>query len=118
MIEISLTQALALYSSALGLTIGGIWLYTELSIRRPQRHLGDQFLWRCTFCGCTYLDEGAQRISQCPRCESFNAVEEAASRPNAARFEAALETAEAANGRNTSRRKRHHQRRRGPRRRR
>ena len=115
MIEISLTQALALYSSVLGLTIGGIWLYTELSIRRPQRHLGEQFLWRCTFCGCTYLDEGAQRFSQCPRCESFNAVEEATSKANATRFEAALETAEAADGRNTSRRKRHHQRRRGPR---
>ena len=118
MIEIGLTQALALYSAVLGLTVGGIWLYTELSIRRPQRHLGEQFLWRCTFCGCTYLDEGAQRVSRCPRCESLNAVEEAASRANASLKEAALETAEAADGRNTSRRKRHHQRRRGPRRRR
>ena len=118
MIEISLTQALALYSAVLGLTISGIWLYTELSIRRPQRHLGEQFLWRCTYCGCTYLDEGAQRVSRCPRCESFNAVEEAASRANASLREVALESAEAAAGRNASRRKRHHQKRRGPRRRR
>ncbi len=61
MIEISLTQALAVYSAVLGLTIGAIWLYTELSIRRPQRLLGEQFLWRCSFCGCTYLDEAAQK---------------------------------------------------------
>ena len=118
MIEISLTQALAIYSAILGLTVSGIWLYTELSIRRPQRHLGEQFLWRCTFCGCTYLDEGAQRVSQCPRCESFNAVEEAASRANATRLDETPQTAEALPGRNTSRRKRRHQRRRGPRRRR
>ncbi len=114
MIEISLTEALAIYSTILGLTISGIWLYTELSIRRPQRHLGEQFLWRCTFCGCTYLDEGAQHISQCPRCESFNAVEEAASRATT-RFEETPQTADPLAGRNTSRRKRHHQRRRGPR---
>ncbi len=118
MIEISLTQALAVYSAVLGLTIGAIWLYTELSIRRPQRLLGEQFLWRCSFCGCTYLDEAAQLVSRCPRCESFNAVEEGASRAHVAQVEAPRETAEAAVGRNTSRRKRHHQRRRGPRRRR
>ncbi len=118
MIEISLTQALAVYSAVLGLTIGVIWLYTELSIRRPQRLLGEQFLWRCSFCGCTYLDEGAQQVSKCPRCESFNAVEEAARRANVAQVEAPREADETAAGRNTSRRKRHHQRRRGPRRRR
>ncbi len=44
MIEISLTQALTIYSAVLGLTAAGIWLYTELSIRRPQRLLGRQFL--------------------------------------------------------------------------
>lgn len=118
MIEISLTQGLAVYTAVLGLTIGGIWLYTELSIRRPQRHLGEQFLWRCSFCGCTYLDAGARRISKCPRCESFNAVEEATHRVNLPQIEAPNEAPEAAAGRNTSRRKRHHQRRRGPRRRR
>jgi len=115
MIEITLSQALALYSAALGLTVSGIWLYTELSVRRPQRHLGDQFLWRCTFCACTYLDEAAQRISQCPRCESFNAVEEATSRSNTSHIEETPQTTEGLAGRNTSRRKRHHQRRRGPR---
>ena len=118
MIEIGLTQALTVYSGLLGLMIGAIWLYTELSVRRPQRHLGEQFLWRCTFCGCTYLDESAERISECPRCESLNSAEEATSW---SRTEPPGPVpAESLEGpaRNTSRRKRHHQRRRGPRRRR
>lgn len=118
MIEITLTQALAVYSVLLALLIIGIWLYTELSVRRPQRHLGQQFLWRCSFCGCTYLDETAQRISECPRCESFNSVEEAAVAGNVAAVESSLHDPPGDPGRNTSKRKRHHQRRRGPRRRR
>ena len=118
MIEISLTQALAIYSAVLGLTVTGIWLYTELSVRRPQRLLGHQFLWRCSFCGCTYLDEDAQRLSKCPRCNSFNAVDEATGRNNWPVPESKLEMPDVEARRNTSRRKRHHQRRRGPRRRR
>ncbi len=117
MITIELPQALALYSILLGLLAGGIWLYTEINVRRPQRRLGQQFLWKCTFCGCTYLDEQAEELSQCPRCENFNAAGEAAV------FEVGDAGARMATGtgeppaRNTSRRKRHHRRRRGPRRR-
>jgi len=118
MIEISLTQALAIYSTVLGLTVTGIWLYTELTVRRPQRLLGQQFLWRCSFCGCTYLDEEAQHFSKCPRCNSFNAVDEATDRGGWPVVETEAETPEGAAGRNSSRRKRRHQRRRGPRRRR
>ena len=76
MIEISLTLALALYSVVLSLIVLAIFLYTELSVLRPQQHLGEQFLWKCTFCACTYLDESANPISQCPRCGSFNSIED------------------------------------------
>lgn len=76
MIEISLTFALALYSAVLALIVIVIFLYTELSVLRPQQHLGEQFLWKCTFCACTYLDESANPISQCPRCHSFNSLED------------------------------------------
>lgn len=117
MITIELPQALALYSILLGLLAAGIWLYTEIKVRRPQRRLGKQFLWKCTFCGCTYLDEQAEELSQCPRCENFNAAGEAAV------FEVgesgkrkALQPANAL-PRNSSRRKRHHRSHRGPRRR-
>jgi phage FluMu protein Com len=118
MIEIELPQALALYSILLGLLAAGIWLYTELTVRRPQRRLGQQFLWKCTFCGCTYLDQHAEKLSKCPRCENLNRADEAAV------FEITDSGARKATpppepvARNTSRRKRTGQRTRGPRRRR
>ncbi len=117
MIEIELPQALALYSILLGLLAAGIWLYTELTVRRPQRRLGQQFLWKCTFCGCTYLDEHAEKLSECPRCQNFNSAGEASV------FQindtgAHQSPAPDPSARNTSRRKRTGQRTRGPRRRR
>ena len=120
MIPISLTTALALYSAVLGVLALGIWLYTEATVRRSYRALGKQFLWRCVFCGYVYLDEGAEQLSQCPRCESFNSVSDAKARfvsSRAAPPETGQgETAEEPQ-RNTSHRKRPHQRHRGPRRR-
>jgi hypothetical protein len=115
MIEIELKWALVLYSGILGAIGIFIWSYTELSVRRPQQYLGKQFLWRCTFCGYTYLDETDEELSKCPRCESFVAATDAQ-----ARFvpvDTTSQTVDHDSGRNTSRRKRHHQRRRGPRRR-
>ncbi|NUM54012.1 MAG: hypothetical protein HUU46_10250 [Candidatus Hydrogenedentes bacterium] len=115
MIEIELKWALVLYSGILGAIGLFIWSYTEISVRRPQQYLGKQFLWRCTFCGYTYLDESDEEISKCPRCESFVAATDAK-----ARFvpvDSPEATPQQDSGRNTSRRKRHHQRRRGPRRR-
>lgn len=121
MIQLELTTALALYSAVLAALGAGIWIYTEFSVLRPQRNLGRQFLWRCVYCGYSYLDEHADRLSQCPRCESYNTVEEKEGRqdPN---LRHAVESApgdERPKGRrNPSIKKRPHQRRRGPRRRR
>lgn len=77
MIEIELTTAVVLYSGVLALIVAAIWLYTEVSVRRPQQLLGRQFLWRCTICGLSYLDEAATQLSKCPRCGSFNTPREA-----------------------------------------
>lgn len=76
MIEIQLTTALLLYSVLVALLGLGIWAYTEFAVTRPQQHLGQQFLWKCSFCACTYLDESAGTISQCPRCASYNAADD------------------------------------------
>lgn len=119
MFQIELSHAVALYSLILAIVIIAIWVYTELSVRRPQRSLGQQFLWQCTYCGCKYLDESAKNISQCPRCQSYNALEEEQNRPPDVRKETLSTEPDTARGaRNPSHRKRHHQRRRGPRRRR
>ena len=114
MIELELKWALVLYSGILGAIGLFIWFYTELFVKRPQQYLGKQFLWRCTFCGYTYLDETGEELSTCPRCESLVAATDAQ-----ARFVPVDAPAPALDndpGRNTSRRKRPHQRRRGPRR--
>jgi len=114
-------NALVLYSAALALVIVAIWIYTEVTTRRTYRALGKQFLWRCVFCGYTYLDEAAESISQCPRCGSFNSIDDRHARFVKTHTSAAatpLESGAPSKGRrNPSRRKRPQQRRRGPRRR-
>lgn len=122
MITIDLTTALALYSAILGLGVLAIWLYTALTVQRPQRALGKQFLWRCSFCTFVYLDEENEAISQCPRCESFNQAADRMTRapglqatPAAPRPPAPEEEAPR---RNPAKGKRPGARRRGPRRRR
>lgn len=122
MIALELKYALALYSSIIGLMALFIWVYTEIAVRRPHRFLGKQYLWRCIFCGYTYLDEAGDELSQCPRCESFNAASD-----KNARFVPVKGVADSPSRRdltavesptrNPSRRKRPHQRRRGPRKR-
>ncbi|MBX7255635.1 MAG: hypothetical protein K1Y02_04660 [Candidatus Hydrogenedentes bacterium] len=120
MIAIELKWALLLYASILGAMVLFVWVYTQVTVWRPHRYLGQQFLWRCSFCGYTYLDESHEHISQCPRCQSFNSATDANVRFVPARGETAPEamTDDALDSRrNPSRRKRPHQRRRGPRRR-
>lgn len=122
MIQIQLTTAVALYSAILCGMILAIWVYTEVTVRQSHRFLGNQFLWRCVFCGYTYLDEHAEAVSQCPRCASFNSLEDRDAKVVQPRTR--LHTSESDRGqplaehRNPSRRRRPHQRRRGPRRRR
>jgi hypothetical protein len=120
MIQIQITTALALYGAVIGLLIVCIWLYTEFFVHRTTRTLEKQSLWQCVFCGYTYLDEGAQELSQCPRCASFNSATDKHARfvPSRARQSEEDEPSADVEPRhpNPSRRKRPHQRRRGPRR--
>jgi len=119
MIQISLTAALILYSAILGVVVFAIWAYTELTVRRSYHVLEKQDLWRSVFCGYVYLDEGAEAVSRCPQCASFNSEDDkraryVKSRRSPARIDG---PAPSEPGRNTSHRKRPHQRRRGPRKR-
>ncbi|GMV95372.1 MAG: hypothetical protein AMXMBFR82_51500 [Candidatus Hydrogenedentota bacterium] len=121
MIAMELKWALVLYSSVLGAMALFIWLYTEITVRRPHRYLGKQYLWRCAFCGYNYLDESDDELSKCPRCESFNSATEERARFVPAQRKPAAQPAHALESelprKNPSRRKRPHQRRRGPRKR-
>ncbi len=114
-------NALVLYSAGLALVVLGIWVYTEVTTRHTRRALGKQFLWRCVFCGYTYLDEGAEALSQCPRCQSFSSVNDRHARfvkaPPPIAAEDQTQPAPAKSRRNPSHRKRPGQHRRGPRKR-
>lgn len=77
MITISLSQALLLYSAIILLGALAIWVYTQVTMQRVHRTLGRQYLWRCFYCAYSYLDEEAEAVSECPRCHSLNAREDA-----------------------------------------
>ncbi len=119
MIQLEIGQALILYSGILLVLAAGIWLYTEISAWRSHRTLGKQYLWRCVFCGFSYLDEQAETLSKCPRCESLNSATDKHARVVRVRGDVCDKPAQdaAAPRRNTSKRKRPTQRRRGPRKR-
>ncbi len=121
MIPLNLTTALAVYSAIIAGFALAIWVYTEIASQHVRRGLGKQFLWRCAFCGYTYLDEHAESVSQCPRCASYTSWEDKHARavkPSRQRIaELAPASSEQGKNRNTSKRKRPNQRRRGPRRR-
>ncbi len=119
MIQLEIGKALILYSGLLLGFAAAIWAYTEISAWRAHRTLGKQYLWRCVFCGFSYLDESAEHISKCPRCESLNSMEDKHARVVNVHAEspAVAEAGSPPAGRNTSKRKRPNQRRRGPRKR-
>jgi len=118
MIQISLTTAVMFYSTLIGLFVLGIWVLTEISARRKYFILEKQFLWRCLFCGYIYLDEEAEKVSRCPRCESYNSTEDRHAKYVTVHHEEEPVPVADTAARNTSHRKRPHQARRGPRRRR
>lgn len=119
MFEIELGRAMIMYSAVLACVAAGIWLHTELSISRPQQRLGKQYLWRCTICGYSYLDEEAAKLSRCPRCHSYNSTEDTGAHQGLHSDQPeANPDDDRDKGRNTSKQKRHGQSRRGPRRRR
>lgn len=129
MIQIGLTTALLIYGGMLLFGFVLMYVASELRASRMYRVLEKQFLWRCTFCGYLYLDEDAIALSQCPRCTSFNAMDDAQDRAvtsskqrlGVAGPEAEQDTEKADDAmprRNPARKKRHGQSHRGPRRRR
>ena len=114
MIEISLYTAIGLYGSVIIAGTLTMWIYTEVTAQRVHRVLESQNLWRCSFCGYTYLDERADEMSRCPRCASFNRLSDAGVKPYAVK-EPPREEREP-RGKNTSKSKQRGARSRGPRR--
>jgi phage FluMu protein Com len=77
MIQLQLTHAVVLYAGIIGILAIAIWIYTEFSVTRTRTKLTKQHLWRCTYCGYTYLDDSGVSVTRCPRCENLNGAQEA-----------------------------------------
>lgn len=72
MIELSPNTALMLY---LGFTLAvlfGIWVASHYRRRKRNFLPLEKELVVCEFCLFAYIDEGAKKVTRCPRCESFN----------------------------------------------
>lgn len=126
MIEITLTTAILLYGAVILAGLLLLYMVSELRARHVYHVLEKQFVWRCAFCGFLYLDEDAAILSQCPRCESYNTMDDAQDRAVSRARQAVTvsgpehieEEPGPAPRRNSARRKRPGQKRRGPRKRR
>ena len=81
MIEITISTAVLLYGAIILTGFLFLYMVSELRARHVYRVLEKQFMWRCAFCGFLYLDEDAVMLSKCPRCESYNTMEDARTRP-------------------------------------
>ncbi len=77
MIQLQLTHAVVLYGAVVVFLAIAIWIYTELRVTRVRTVLTKQHLWRCTYCGFSYLDDSGVPVTRCPRCENLNGSQDA-----------------------------------------
>lgn len=48
-----------------------IWVIFEWRAKRRRYEPPGQKLWRCNICGYFYVADGEEKITKCPRCDSF-----------------------------------------------
>jgi len=72
MIEIDLSLAFTLYLLLILTVFFLFWAHQEG--KRKFRSLNNQkgYLWQCSICAFIYHDPKEDRLSCCPRCQSFN----------------------------------------------
>lgn len=72
MIELNPATALMLYLALTLMAILGIWISSHYRSRKRRFMPMEKELVVCEFCHFAYLDAGAQKVTRCPQCESFN----------------------------------------------
>jgi uncharacterized paraquat-inducible protein A len=74
MLHVNLYVSILAYMGSIIIFLTGIWMWVEFNAHSG--NLGGtgntQRKWRCDYCGYMYLGPGDERLSQCPRCESYN----------------------------------------------
>ncbi len=116
MIQLQLTHAVVLYAAIVGVLAIAIWVYTEFAVTRTRTMLTKQHLWRCTYCGFSYLDDSGVPVTRCPRCTNLNGSNDAQDPLVAVRQSEAQDEPHAEGRKNPSRGKQKRGKRRGPRR--
>lgn len=72
MIELTPTSALMVYLGLSLIFILGVWFYQYYYSLKKPLPIMEKELHVCEFCHFAYLDTGAEKITRCPRCNSFN----------------------------------------------
>ena len=116
MIQLQLTHAVVLYAGIVGVLAIAIWIYTEFAVTRTRTMLTKQHLWRCTYCGFSYLDDSGVPVTRCPRCMNLNGSSDAQDPRVAIRQSERKEEPHTEGRKNPSRGKQKRGKRRGPRR--
>lgn len=75
MIELTPISALMLYLGLTLIAILSIWGIHHYTSLKRQILPSEKELYQCEFCHFAYLEIGAKKITQCPRCQSYNATQ-------------------------------------------
>jgi len=76
MIKIEFSLAVALYIIITVCLALAAWLVFEKKEGLKKFPSEKEFFWQCAICTYVYVDSRHSRISQCPRCGSYNNREE------------------------------------------
>ncbi len=72
MIPVKITAVFFFYIFFLLIWILGTWIYYEYKWKAKKYVPPEKKMFRCLICAHIYLDDRDRKISQCPRCRSYN----------------------------------------------
>jgi len=72
MIEVTAAHAVIIYLGLTLLIIFGAWIYHHMLSRKKTILSNHEALFVCEYCHFAYLNRIAQKINQCPQCQSYN----------------------------------------------
>ncbi|MFA4991827.1 MAG: hypothetical protein WC569_04520 [Candidatus Omnitrophota bacterium] len=77
MIRVEFSMLVAFYLIVTVFLVMVAWaLFEKKRVLKPLAFSKDSFFWQCNICAYVYVDSVHDKISQCPRCGSYNNREE------------------------------------------
>ncbi len=78
MIRIEFSLAVSIYIVITVCAFLVFWMFFEKNTGAGPFSSDKRFFWQCNICTYVYVDSKHSKISQCPRCRSYNKKEEIA----------------------------------------